>query len=112
MLKKTKYQAKCAFKKGEEVIVITGKCSGQSAKVERLNKKSGRVYVTGLNISKRHTKPGAKHSEGGIVDKVMSIHMSNVMLLDPKKRKPTKVGHKMEGEKKLRFSKVSGTILS
>tara|TARA_B100001094_G_C18177270_1_gene798629 strand:+ start:2578 stop:2880 length:303 start_codon:yes stop_codon:yes gene_type:complete len=99
------------LKKGDEVTIMVGKCNGQSAKIEEVDYKSRRVYVTGLNISKRHTKPGTSSEEGGIIEKVMSVDWSNVQLVDPKAKKPTRVGYKIENGKKLRFAKASGSIL-
>ena len=107
----TKYEVKCKLKKGDEVVVLTGKSKGEKGKVDRIDKKKGRIFVGGVNISKRHTKPsGAK--EGGIVDKVMSLDVSNVALVDPKSGKATKIGYKMENEKKVRFAKDSGRTLT
>ena len=107
----TKYEVKCKLKKGDEVVVLTGKSKGEKGKVDRVDKKKGRIYVGGVNISKRHTKPSGAQ-EGGIVDKVMSLHVSNVALVDPKSGKATKIGYKMENDKKVRFAKDSGRTLS
>ena len=111
MKEKTKYQDKCRLKKGDEVTIMVGKSAGESAKIEQVDYKARRIFVTGLNISKRHTKPGGANEEGGIMDKVMSVDWSNVQLVDPKTKKPTRVGYKFEDGKKLRFAKASGTLL-
>jgi large subunit ribosomal protein L24 len=106
-----KYKVKFKVKKGDEVLVITGKNKGESGKIESVDRKRSRVYVTGVNIAKRHTKPNMSNQEGGIVDKVMSIHISNVMLLDPSENKPTRIGYKIEDGKKVRVAKLSGSAL-
>ena len=93
------------------MVVLTGKSKGEKGKVDRIDKKKGRIFVGGVNISKRHTKPGGA-KEGGIVDKVMSLHVSNVALVDPKSGKATKIGYKMENNKKVRVAKDSGRTLS
>jgi large subunit ribosomal protein L24 len=111
MKTETKYEVKCRLKKGDEVIVLTGKSKGETGKVDRIDKKAGRVFVGGVNIYKRHTKPGGA-SEGGIVDKVMSMHISNVALYDSKAKKASRIGYKVEGDKKVRVSKASGQTLS
>jgi large subunit ribosomal protein L24 len=108
----SKYQVKFRLKKGDQVVVITGKDKGETGKIESVDKKKDRVYVTGVNIAKRHTRPTASNQEGGIVDKVMSIHVSNVMLVDPKDNKPTRVAFKTQDGKKIRYAKRSGTVLS
>jgi large subunit ribosomal protein L24 len=106
-----KCSVKCRIKKGDEVRVVSGEERGKSGKVLRVIRKADRVIVDGLNIKKRHTKPSMANQDGGIVDKPMSMHISNVMLIDPKSKKPTRVGFKMEGGKKVRFAKDSGAIL-
>ncbi len=108
----TKYQKKFRLKAGEEVIITTGKCKGLTGKIEKLDLKKDRVFVANQNIAKRHTKPSSLNPQGGIVDKGMSLHISNVALLDPKEKKATKVGFKFENGKKVRFAKLSGVVLS
>lgn len=112
MKEQTKYQVKCRLKKGDEVVVLTGKDKGESGKISRVDRKVGRVYVEGVNLVKRNTKPSQFNPEGGIVEKVMSIHLSNVALLDPKTKKPTRVGYKLVEGKKVRFAKKSGEVLA
>jgi large subunit ribosomal protein L24 len=112
MIAKTKYEKKCRLKKGDEVIVLAGKCRGDTGKIDRIDRKKDRIYIAGVNIYKRHTRPSMSNQTGGIIDKVMPLHVSNVALLDPKKKKPTRVGYKIEGDKKVRFAKLSGTVLS
>lgn len=103
---------KTKIRKGDEVIVLTGRSRGHKAKVERVDIKSYRVYIAGANLFKKHQKPDQKNPDGGIVDKTMSIHLSNVMLLDPKSNKPTRVGFKVDANgNKTRYAKSSGTPL-
>jgi large subunit ribosomal protein L24 len=112
MEQKTKYQTKFKVRKGDEVQILTGKSKGETGKIDKVDFKKNRVYVSGLNIYKRHTKPGGPAQEGGIIDKVMPVHVSNVALLDPKTKKPTRVGYKIQDGKKVRFAKGSGTIIA
>jgi len=98
------------LKKGDEVVVIAGKDKGKNGKITQVVTKTDRVIVEGVNVVKRHQK-AAMNQEPGIVNKEMPIHMSNVALADPKDGKPTRVGYKMEGDKKVRFAKRSGTVL-
>ena len=107
-----KNEVKCRLKKGDDVKVIAGKDKGKSGKVLRVVRKYDRVVVDGVNVMKRHTKPSLSNQDGGIVDKTVGIHISNVMLIDPKSKKPTRVGFKTDGAKKVRFAKDSGTILA
>ena len=86
---------KLKIKKGDNVIVTTGN--------KNIKGKTGEV--------KKHVKPSASNPQGGIVEKEASIHISNLALVDPKTGKATKVGYKMEGDKKVRFAKKSGEIL-
>ena len=107
-----KQTVKFKLRKGDEVIVIAGKNKGRIGKIDRVDTKRARVFVGGVNIAKRHTKPSMANQEGGIVDKVMSLDVSNVMLVDPKTRKPTRIGYKMEDGKKVRIAKGSGVVLT
>jgi len=108
----TKYQVKMKLKKGDEVVVISGKNRGETGAIQKIDKKYDRVFVTGINIAKRHTKATSSNQESGIVDKVMSIHISNVMLVDPKTKKPTRVGIKVGTDgKRTRVAKKSGTTI-
>jgi len=111
MKEKTKYQTKCRLKKGDEVIITTGRDKGQSGKIDKVDLKKDRIFIAGLNIYKRHTKPSMAEQEGGIQEKAMSVHLSNVALLDPKKKKATRIGYKAEGDQKVRYAKLSGSII-
>jgi large subunit ribosomal protein L24 len=105
------------IKTDDEVVVISGKESGKTGRVVRTEPKRGFVYVGGLNMVKRHerARPQAdlKNAQaGGIIEKEGPIHASNVMLLDPKENKPTRIGmRKDKGGKRVRFAKRSGTTI-
>jgi large subunit ribosomal protein L24 len=97
------------IRRGDEVIVISGKDNGKSGKVLRVDPGKQRVYVEGLNIIKRHTKPRAGTMEqGGVIEKEGPIHLSNVALRDPKDKKPTRVKTIEEHGKRLRASARTG----
>ena len=104
---------KVKIKRGDNVIVTTGKNKGIKGEVLEVIKKEGkdpRVIVAGVNIVKRHTKPSAANPQGGIVEKEASINISNVALVD-KNGKATKVAYKIEGDKKVRVAKTTGETL-
>jgi large subunit ribosomal protein L24 len=99
------------IKKGDTVIVITGRDKGKSGEVLEMRRDDNRVLVRGVNIVKRHQRQSATQ-EGGIISKEAPIHLSNVALSDPKEGKPTRVGFKIVGQgeerKKVRVAKRSG----
>ena len=98
----------------DEVIVISGKDRGNTGKVLRVEPKKERVYVEGLNIVKRHQRPTQTISgqqAGGVIEREGPIHVSNVMLIDPKDGKPTRVGIEIADGKRLRIAKRSGARL-
>jgi large subunit ribosomal protein L24 len=102
------------IRKDDQVIVIGGKDAGKSGRVVRTEPKKRRVFVEGLNMVKRHERPrpsqdATKAQSGGIVEKEGPIHVSNVMLLDPKGNKGTRVGVKRESGKRVRYARRSGT---
>jgi large subunit ribosomal protein L24 len=103
------------IKTDDQVIVIGGKDRGKQGRVLRVEPKKNRVYVEGLNIVKRHQRPrqvaGAQRAEqvGGVIEKEGPIHLSNVMLLDPKDGKPTRVGIEVEDGKRYRIARRSGS---
>ncbi len=104
--------AKLKVKKGDRVVVITGSDKGKRGEILRVMPDEGRVLVSGVNLVKRHTKQSAK-SQGGIISKEASIHVSNVSLLDPKTQKPTKVGFKILGDgTKVRVARKSGETIN
>jgi len=96
------------IKKGDEVIVITGKYKGVKGKVLESRPSESRVVVAGVNRTKRHIKP-TQDKPGHIQDIEGAIHVSNVAILDPKTKKATRVGYKTEGARKIRIAKKSGT---
>lgn len=100
------------IKKGDKVVVITGKDKGKTGEVTKVLVAEQRVVVAGINLVKKHEKPSAR-SQGGIVSKEASIHVSNVALADPKDGKATRVGFKIDKEgKKTRVAKRSGEALT
>lgn len=98
-------------KKGDKVVVITGKDKGKTGTVLAAFPKKDRVLVEGINVVKKHAKPSQMNPQGGIISQEASIHVSNVMLLDPKSNEATRVGYKTENGKKVRVAKKSGEVL-
>jgi large subunit ribosomal protein L24 len=105
------------IKTDDEVLVISGKDRGKKGKVLRVDPKKSKVFVEGLNIVKRHQRPqqvaGAQRPEqvGGVIEKEGPIHISNVMLLDPKDGKPTRIGIEVQDGKRFRVARRSGNRL-
>ena len=100
---------KLHIKKGDQVQVIAGDSKGQQGKVLKVEDSKQRAIVEGVNIVKKATKPNAKNPQGGIIEQEAPIHISNLMLIDPKSGKPTKVGRKLDDKGKLvRYAKKSG----
>ena len=98
-------------KKGDKVVVISGKDKGKQGTILEAYPKQNRVLVEGINIVKKHSKPSQVNPQGGIISREAAIHASNVMPLDPKTGKPTRVGYKIENGKKVRVAIKSGEIL-
>ncbi|MBO4595829.1 MAG: 50S ribosomal protein L24 [Bacteroidales bacterium] len=96
------------IKKGDTVYVNAGNDKGKTGKVLSVDPEKNRAIVEGVNMVSKHTKPNAKQPQGGIIKKEAPIHISNLNLIDPKSGKPTRVGFKVEGDKKVRFAKKSG----
>ena len=97
------------LKVGDKVIVIAGKDKGKEGKI--IAKKGEKVFVEGINMVKKHVKPNGQDN-GGIIDKEASIHVSNVMIIDPKTKKPTRIAKKIDKDgKKVRISSKSGSSL-
>lgn len=112
MERKNNTQAKLNIRKGDTVKVIAGDSKGQQGKVLSVNKATNRVIVEGLNMVSKHTKPNATNTEGGIIKKEAPMHISNVMLIDPKSGKATRVGRKQdEAGKLVRVAKNSGEVI-
>jgi len=102
-------QKKLHIKKGDTVVVISGNNKGAKGRVLEVIRKTDRAIVEGVNMIKKHTKPNAQTPQGGIVEKEAPVHISNLMLVDPKTGKPTRVGRKLNDDGKLvRISKKSG----
>ena len=99
------------LKKGDTVVVISGSWKNKQGTVLKVLPKSGKVVVEGVNIVARHTRPSQTNQDGGIIKKEAPILACKVMLVDPKTNEPTRIGHKMEGNKKVRYAKKSGTVL-
>ena len=97
------------IKKGDTVKVIAGKDKDKEGKVIAIDHKAGRVTVEGVNMLTKHTKPSAANQNGGIVHQEGSIHISNVMYVH--KGKATRVGFKMDGDKKVRYAKSTGEVI-
>ena len=95
------------IRKGDKVVVITGRDRGRSGEVIEMRPTENRALVRGIHMVKRHQKQSATQ-EGGIVSKEASVHLSNLAIADPKDGKPTRVGFKMVGDKKVRVAKRSG----
>jgi large subunit ribosomal protein L24 len=95
------------IRKGDTVVVISGRDKGRSGEVIEVRRSEDRAVVRGIHMVKRHQKQTAQQ-EGGIVAKEASVHLSNLALADPKDGKPTRVGFKVVGDKKVRFAKRSG----
>jgi len=102
---------KLKIKSGDVVRVIAGDHKGSEGKVLRVDREKNKAIVEGVNMVSKHTKPSAKNPQGGIVKKEAPIHISNIALIDPKSKSATKVGIKVEGDKKVRFSKKSNQVL-
>ena len=104
---------KIHIKKDDQVVVISGKDKGKTGKVLMVDPESGRVYVEGVNIVKRHQKARTQTSPSGIIEREGSIDASNVMLVDPKTGEATRIGYKVnEDGSKDRIAKKSGEVLN
>jgi len=99
------------IKKGDKVIVLTGKDKGRTGTVDKVMPKDNRVVVGGINMVQRHTKPSQGDPQGGIKNKEASLHVSNVAIVDAS-GKPTRVGFRMDGDKKVRFAKTTGDVIN
>jgi len=102
---------KLKIKSGDIVKVIAGDHKGAEGKVLRVLREKNKAIIEGVNMVSKHTKPSAKNPQGGIVKKEAPIHISNIALIDPKTKSATKVGVKVEGDKKVRISKKSNQVL-
>ena len=102
-------QKKLHIKKGDTVVVITGNYKGQKGRVLEVIRKNDRAIVEGVNLVKKHSKPNAQNPQGGIIEQEASIHISNLMLVDPKSGERTRIGRREDDKGKLiRYSNKSG----
>ena len=101
--------ASLKIKKGDMVKVIAGKDNGKEGKVLSVDQKNAKVIVEGINMVTKHMKPSQANQNGGIIQKEAPIDISNVMLMF--KGKATRVGFKMDGDKKVRFAKATGDVI-
>ncbi|MFP3156441.1 50S ribosomal protein L24 [Lachnospiraceae bacterium ZAX-1] len=97
------------IKKGDLVKIITGKDKDKEGKIIAVDKKKNRVLVEGINMITKHTKPSMGNQQGGIMHKEAPIDISNVMYVH--KGKPTRIGFKIDGDKKVRFAKSTGDVI-
>ena len=99
------------IKKGDKVVVLTGRDSGKSGEVLQVMPKESRAVVRGINVVRKHQKQ-TMQQEGGIISKELLVHLSNLAIADPKDGKPTRVGFKiMDDGRKVRFAKRSGDLI-
>jgi large subunit ribosomal protein L24 len=99
------------IKKGDQVKVITGKYKGTIGEVLQVFPKEDKVIVEGVNIAKKHLKPSQQNPDGGIVEKLLPIHVSNVMAYDSKKKVASRIGYAEEKGKKVRVFKKTGNTV-
>ncbi|MDX2027310.1 MAG: 50S ribosomal protein L24 [Alphaproteobacteria bacterium] len=103
--------AKLKIKKKDHVVIIAGKDKGKTGEVTAVMPKENRVIVSGVNMIARHTRPSQQNPQGGIVRREAAIHVSNVAHVDPKNKKPTRVGFKMVKDRKVRVARRSGEAI-
>ncbi|MFT4717202.1 MAG: large subunit ribosomal protein L24 [Paracoccaceae bacterium] len=98
------------LKKGDKVIVLTGKDKGREGEITTLDPKTGKAKVAGVNMAIRHVKQ-SQNNQGGRIPQEAAIQVSNLALVDPQDGGATRVGFRMEGDKKVRFAKKSGALI-
>ncbi len=100
------------FKKNDKVIILTGKEKGKIGAVLKVDEKKGRAIVEKVNMVKRHTRPGGKAAQGGIIEKEASIHLSNLMIICNKCTEPSRIGKRtLEDQSRVRVCKKCGELL-
>ncbi|MBT6401639.1 50S ribosomal protein L24 [candidate division WWE3 bacterium] len=99
------------IRKGDKVKVITGKDKGKEGTILKVFTSDNKVLVEGVNIVKKHVKPGAVDKEGGIISMEKPVNASNVMVVNPKTKTPEKIGYKIEEGKKTRYFKKTGNVI-
>ena len=112
MTKQDKRGGKLHIRKGDTAIIIAGNDKGKRGKILEVIRAKNRAIVEGVNMITKHVKPSANNPEGGIEKTEASVHISNIMLVDPASGEPTKMGRKLNDEGKLqRFSKKTGELI-
>ena len=101
---------KLKIKKGDNVVVISGRDKGKRGQVLRVFPDENRLIVQGVHMVKRHQRQ-TMQAQGGIIEKEATIHVSNVAHIDPKTQKPTRIGYRMDGERKIRVARASGEAI-
>ena len=109
-MSKKRFAKKLRIKKGDQVAVVEGAYKGKKGKVLEVFPAKNRAIVEGVNVVKKHQKP-TNDQPGGIIDREASIHLSNLMLVDPKSGEPTRIGRREENGKIVRYSKKSGETI-
>lgn len=99
------------IKKGDRVVLLAGKDKGRQGVVTKVLPKDERVFVQGVNMVQRHTKASQADPQGGIKNKEASVHVSNVAIVDSKGQ-PTRVGFRIDGDKKVRIAKTTGEVIN
>ena len=99
------------IKSGDRVVLLAGKDKGRQGKVTKVMPKADKLIVEGLNMVKRHTKASQTDPKGGIKNKEAAVHVSNVAIVDSKGN-PTRVGFRVDGDKKVRFAKTTGEVIN
>ena len=99
------------IKSGDRVVLLTGKDKGRQGKVTKVMPKADKLIVEGLNMVKRHTKASQSDPQGGVKNKEAAVHVSNVAIVDSKGN-PTRVGFRVDGDKKVRFAKTTGEVIN
>jgi large subunit ribosomal protein L24 len=109
---KVKSTARIRIRKNDQVLVRAGKDRGKRGRVLVVVPDANRVVVEGVNLIKRHTRPNPqKNIKGGIVEREAAIHASNVMLIDPETNEPTRIGSRVDGDRRVRISRKSGAVV-
>lgn len=99
------------IKKGDRVVVLTGRDKGRTGNVTKVEPAAGRAVVGGLNLVRRHTRPSQADPQGGIKTQEAAIHVSNLAIVDSN-GKPTRVGFRVEDGKKVRYAKTTGEVIN
>jgi len=107
----SRFRPKVHIKKNDTVVVISGEDRGKKGRVLEVYPEKQRALVEGVRMMSRHTKPNAKSPDGGILKKEGPIHLSNLMVADPKTGKPSRIGRKEQGGKSVRYAKKSGEVI-